>query len=98
MLAHLIGNSISFASWKDRKSISSSIRSVYRAQSAEAAPDALEAGHWGQQYLAIAKSWRRHWDQVIPFFPFSEAIRRMIYTANAIEALNSMLWRAVRSR
>ena len=43
-------------------------------------------------------SWRRHWQQVIPFFAFSEPIRRMIYTTNAIEALNSKLRRAVRTR
>lgn len=100
-VVHLIRNSMSFASWKDRKSIASALRSVYRAQSAEAglaALDAFEAGHWGQKYPAIAQSWRRHWDQVIPFFAFSEAIRRIIYTTNAIEALNAKLRRAVRSR
>ena len=100
-IVHLIRNSMSFASWKDRKSIASALRSVYRAQSAEAGLTALEAfeeGHWGQKYPAIGQSWRRHWDQVIPFFAFSEAIRRIIYTTNAIEALNSKLRRAVRTR
>src|SRR3546814_11886758 len=83
---------MSFASWKDRKLIGQSLRSVYRAANAAAGLAALEAfeeGHWGQKYPAIAQSWRRHWDQVIPFFAFSEAIRRIIYTTNAIEALNS---------
>lgn len=100
-VVHLIRNSMSFASWKDRKSIASALRSVYRAENAEAglaALEAFEAGHWGQKYPAIAQSWRRHWDQVIPFFAFSEAIRRIIYTTNAIEALNSKLRRAVRTR
>jgi putative transposase len=100
-IVHLIRNSMSFASWKDRKSIASALRSVYRAENAEAGLTALEAfevGHWGQKYPAIAQSWRRHWDQVIPFFAFSEAIRRIIYTTNAIEALNSKLRRAVRTR
>lgn len=100
-VVHLIRNSMSFASWKDRKAIAGSLRSVYRAQSAEAGLAALEAfeeGHWGQKYPAVAQSWRRHWDQVIPFFAFSEAIRRIIYTTNAIEALNSKLRRAVRTR
>ena len=44
------------------------------------------------------QSWRRHWDQVIPFFAFPEGVRRIIYTTNAIEALNSKLRRAVRTR
>lgn len=100
-VVHLIRNSMSFASWKDRKLIAQSLRSVYRAESAAAglaALDAFEEGHWGRKYPAIAQSWRRHWDQVIPFFAFSEAIRRIIYTTNAIEALNSKLRRAVRTR
>ena len=92
---------MSFASWKDRKAIAQSLRSVYRAENAEAGLAALEAfeeGPWGQKYPAISQSWRRHWEQVIPFFAFSAPIRRIIYTTNAIEALNSKLRRAVRTR
>src|SRR3546814_20391053 len=63
-----------------------------------AALEAFAEGHWGQKYPAIAQSWRRHWDQVIPFIAFSEAIRRIIYTTNALQALNSKLRRAVRTR
>lgn len=52
----------------------------------------------GGRNTAIAQSWRRHWEQVIPLFTFSAPIQRMIYTTNAIEALNSKLRRAVRTR
>ena len=100
-IVHLIRNSMSFASWKDREAVAQSLRSVYRAENAEAgqaALDAFEEGPWGQKYPAIAQSWRRHWEQVIPFFAFSAPIRRIIYTTNAIEALNSKLRRAVRTR
>jgi len=100
-IVHLIRNSMGFASWKDRKSIAQALRSVYRADNAEAGRAALEAfeeSPWGQKYPAIALSWRRHWEHVIPFFAFSAPIRRMIYTTNAIEALNSKLRRAVRTR
>jgi putative transposase len=100
-IVHLIRNSMSFASWKDRKAIAGALRSVYRADNAEAglaALEAFEAGPWGRKYPAIAQTWRRHWDQVIPFFAFSPPIRRIIYTTNAIEALNSKLRRAVRTR
>jgi transposase-like protein len=92
---------MSFASWKERKPIASALRAVYRAETAEtglAALDAFEAGHWGKRHPAIAQSWRRHWDQVIPFFTFPQGVRRIIYTTNAIEALNSKLRRAVRTR
>lgn len=100
-IVHLLRNSMGFASWKDRKPIAQALRAVYRAETAEAgraALDAFEAGHWGKRHPAIAQNWRRHWDQVIPFFAFPEGVRRIIYTTNAIEALNSKLRRAVRTR
>lgn len=100
-IVHLLRNSMGFASWKDRKPIAQALRSVYRAENAEAGLKALEAfeqGHWGQRYPAITQSWRRHWEHVIPFFAFPESVRRIIYTTNAIEALNSKLRRAVRTR
>ena len=55
-------------------------------------------GEWGRKYAAIAPLWRRQWDQVIPFFAFPPEVRRIIYTTNAIESLNSTLRSAVRSR
>ena len=90
-----------FASWKDRKSVAQALRAVYRAADAEAGQAALDAfaqGPWGGKYPAIAQSWRRNWDLVVPFFAFPEAVRRIVYTTNAIEALNSKLRRAVRTR
>ena len=53
---------------------------------------------WGRKYPAIAQSWRRNWEHVIPFFAFPVAVRRIIYTTNAIESLNAKLRRAVRTR
>ena len=77
------------------------LRAIYRAADAEvgqAALDEFADGPWGDKYPAIALSWRRNWDLVIPFFAFPEAVRRIIYTTNAIEALNSELRRAVKTR
>ncbi|RSY02748.1 IS256 family transposase, partial [Sphingomonas koreensis] len=98
---HVIRNRKCIASWEDRKSSGLAFRSGYREETPEAGLAALEAfeeGHWGQKHPAIAQSWRRHWDQVIPFFAFPEGVRRIIYTTNAIEALNSKVRRAVRTR
>lgn len=100
-IVHLIRNSMDFASWKDRKAIAAALKTVYRAKDADAGRQALDefdAGPWGKKYPAIAQSWRRHWEQVIPFFAFPVAVRRIIYTTNAIEALNAKLRRAVRTR
>jgi putative transposase len=100
-IVHLIRHSMSFASWKDRKGVAKGLKAVYRAADAKAGLAALEVfetGPWGEKYPAITLSWRRNWDLVIPFFAFPEAVRRIIYTTNAIEALNSKLRRAVRTR
>ena len=100
-IVHLIRNSMDFASWKDRKAIAAALRTVYRAKDADAGRQALDefdAGPWGKKYPAIAQSWRRNWEHVIPYFAFPVAVRRIIYTTNAIEALNAKLRRAVRTR
>ena len=100
-VVHLLRHSMNFASWKDRKHVARALKAVYRAGDAEAGLAALaefEAGPWGEKYPAIAQSWRRNWHHVIPFFAFPEAVRRMIYTTNAIESLNAKIRRAVRTR
>ena len=100
-IVHLIRHSLDFAAWKDRKTVAQALKTVYRAIDAsagQAAMDAFADGPWGTKYPAIAQSWRRNWNLVIPFFAFPEAVRRIIYTTNAIEALNSKLRRAVRTR
>lgn len=100
-VVHLIRHSLEFVSWKDRKPVVPALRMIYRANDAEAGMAALEAfesGFWGKKYPAIALAWRRNWDRVIPFFAFPEAVRKIIYTTNSIEALNAKLRRAVRIR
>jgi putative transposase len=100
-IVHLIRHSLEFVSWKDRRPVVPALRAIYRAKDAEAglkALDEFDAGPWGQRYPAIAQSWRRNWQHVVPFFAFPESVRRIIYTTNAIEALNSKLRRAVRTR
>jgi putative transposase len=100
-IVHLIRHSMGFAAWKDRKAVAQALKAIYRAadaQSGLAALDSFAQGPWGEKYPAIAQSWRRNWNLVIPFFAFPESVRRIIYTTNAIEALNSKLRRAVRTR
>ena len=100
-IVHLLRNSLDFVSYKDRKLVAAALKDIYRvidAAAAEAALDAFEAGYWGQKYPAIGMAWRRVWSEVVPFFAFPKDVRRLIYTTNAIEALNSKLRRAVRAR
>jgi len=100
-IVHLLRHSMEFASWKDRKPVAAALKQVYDAlddTEAEKALTAFEQGPWGQKYEAIGKAWRRAWQEVIPFFAFPREVRRILYTTNAIEALNSKLRRAVRAR
>jgi transposase-like protein len=100
-IVHLIRNSLDFASWKDRKLLAAALRPVYAAPSAEAAAqvlDEFERGPWGQKYPTVAASWRRAWDRVIPFFAFPPAVRRVVYTTNAIESLHSQLRKIIKTR
>jgi putative transposase len=100
-IVHLLRNSLDFASWKDRKDLARELKSIYGAiddKAAEAALTTFEGGFWGRKFPAVAQIWRRAWQEVIPFFAFPKDVRRIIYTTNAIEALNSKLRRAVRAR
>ena len=99
-IVHLVRHSLNFCSWKDRKAVAAKLREVYSAETAEAARDALEAfdADWGRQYPSIAQAWRRAWQEVIPFFAFGPEIRRVIYTTNAIESLNRIIRKAIKTR
>src|SRR3954466_10119352 len=100
-IVHLLRQSLAFVSYKDRKAVAAALKDVYRAVDAaagEAALAAFEEGPWGGKYPAIASSWRRAWGEVVPFYAFPAEVRRLLYTTNAIEALNSKLRRAVRAR
>lgn len=100
-IVHLMRHSLDFVSYKDRKVVAAALKDIYRATDAIAGLAALDAfadGPWGGKYPAIAQSWRRAWSEVIPFYAFPDAVRRIVYTTNAIEALNAKLRRAVRAR
>ena len=100
-IVHLLRLSLDFVSWKDRKAVVAELKEIYQAlddKAGVAALDAFEAGEWGRKYPAIAQSWRRAWGEVVPFYAFPKTVRRLLYTTNAIEALNSKLRRAVRAR
>ena len=100
-IVHLIRNSLDYASWKDRKLLAAAIKPVYTAPSAEAAQaelDAFEQGPWGKKFPTVVAAWRRAWDRVIPFFAFPPAVRKVIYTTNAIESINAQLRKIIKTR
>lgn len=98
-IVHLVRNSLSYVSYKDRKALASDLKKVYGAATEEAAEQALvEFGErWDKQYPTISKSWLNHWQRVIPFFAFPQDIRKAIYTTNAIESMNMTLRKVLRN-
>jgi transposase-like protein len=100
-IVHLIRNSLSLASWKDRKSLAAALKPVYQAVTADAAAAALQEfaqGEWGQKFLTVTAMWQRQWEQVIPFFAYPPAVRKIIYTTNAIESMHMQLRKIVKNR
>ena len=100
-IVHLIRNSLTYASWKDRKALAAAIRPIYTALNADTAADALDAferGPWGQRFPTVVAAWRSAWDRVIPFFAYPPAVRKLIYTTNAIESLHSQLRKIIKTR
>ena len=99
-VVHLIRNSIRFTSYKDRRAVAKALKPIYTAPTVDAAAQALddfEAG-WGGSYEAIVDLWRRHWDRFTPFLEFDPAVRKIIYTTNAIESLNYQLRKVTKTR
>ena len=76
------------------------LRMIYRAANRQDAEQqlALFAGKWDQRYRSISQLWRRHWEQVVPFFSFPAEIRKVIYTTNAVESLNMTLRKVIKTR
>ena len=100
-IVHLIRNSLDYASWKHRKAVAAALRPIYTAATAEAAEAALEefaASEWGEKLPTIVQSWRRAWQNVIPFFAFPPDVRRVIYTTNIIESLHMQLRKIIKNR
>ena len=100
-IVHLIRSSTAFISHRDRKAVCDGLKPVYQATDAVEAERALEVfaeSPMGKRYPAVAEAWRRAWAQVIPFFRFPPAIRRLIYTTNSIEGLNRAVRKVIKTR
>jgi len=100
-IVHLTRYSLSFCGWKERKAVAQELQNIYRAESAAMARQRLEEfdqSDLGRKYSMIGESWKRNWEEVIPFFSYPPEIRKMIYTTNAIESLNMQLRKVIKNR
>lgn len=99
-LVHLIRNSLRHVPWAEAQAVAQDLKPIYQAPSLEAAETALEdfATKWDPLYPAISQIWLRHWEHIIPIFDYPMAIRKVIYTTNAIESLNRSLRKVIKTK
>lgn len=89
-IVHQIRNSLRYVASKDHKAFMVDLKRVYRALNKEAAESALDELEkiWGGKYSIVIQSWRKKWDNLSVYFRYPEAIRKVIYTTNSIEAVH----------
>jgi hypothetical protein len=99
-VVHLIRHSLKYVPRREREQVARDLKPVYTAVDADAAQQALEAfdEKWGKRFPVITQAWLDAWEYVTPFLAFPPEVRRVIYTTNAIEALNRQLRKAIKTK
>ena len=99
-IVHMVRNAVRYVSWKDRKAVCGGLKRIYTSVTVDEAQREREefATAWDEKYPAISRSWRRHWPNLITLFDYPPEIRKVIYTTNAIESLNSVIRKAIKNR
>jgi putative transposase len=100
-VVHLIRNALRPVARRDASAVAKELRAIYTAPTAEAAFDALAAfaaSPWGRKYPQAVRVWEDAWDAFTPFLAFSPAVRKLLYTTNAIESLNYQLRKVTKAR
>jgi len=99
-IVHLVRNSLRYVPYKDMKAVAADLKTIYRSITVTDAENALLTfgQKWDAKYPAISRSWTNHWDNIITLFDYPDEIRKIIYTTNAIESLNSVIRKAINNR
>lgn len=99
-VVHLIRTSLKYVPRREREQVARDLKPIYTAVNADQAQAELEAfdEKWGTRFPPITQAWLNAWEYVIPFLAFPAEVRRVIYTTNAIEALNRQLRKAIKTK
>ena len=99
-IVHMVRHSLKYVVHKDMKQVAGDLKKIYNSSTLTVAETALEdfSKKWDDKYPAIGKSWRNNWENLITIFDYPKEIRRIIYTTNAIESLNSVIRKAIKNR
>ena len=99
-IVHLIRASLKYVPRREREQVARDLKPIYNAIDADQAQAELEAfdEKWGKRFPVITQAWLNAWEHVTPFLAFPPDVRRVIYTTNAIEALNRQLRKAIKTK
>ena len=99
-VVHLVRAALRYVTTQDGRAVAADLKKIYQAATVSEAEQALEsfAQAWDAKYPTIAKQWRLKWADFVPLFEFPPAIRKAIYTTNAIESVNSVIRKFTRNR
>jgi Transposase and inactivated derivatives len=99
-IVHQVRNTLKYVSYKDMKPFAADLKTIYLAPNEQIGHENLEKviEKWTPIYPHAMKSWVKNWDILTPIFKFSPVTRKVIYTTNAIESLNSMYKKFNRQR
>ena len=99
-MVHMVRNTLKYVASKDMKAFAADLRTIYNATSEDEGQKARDrvVEKWSSKYPNSMKRWIENWDVVVPIFKFSKDVRKIIYTTNAIESLNSSYRKLNRQR
>lgn len=99
-IVHQVRNTLKYVADKNKKEFAADLKTIYQAPSEEVGYEHMEkvTEKWQERYPNAMKSWKMNWDAISPIFKFSADVRKVIYTTNAIESLNSTYRRLNRQR
>ena len=94
-IVHQVRNTLKYVAEKDKKAFANDLKSIYHAPNEESGYERMQAvtKKWRDRYPNVMKRWEENWDVISPMFKFSADVRKVMYTTNAIESLNSALRR-----
>lgn len=99
-IVHQVRNTLKYVPYKDKKAFATDLKSIYLAPNEQQGHANLErmTEKWSEKYPNALKSWEQNWDVLTPIYKFSSDVRKVIYTTNAIESLNSTYKKLNRQR
>lgn len=99
-IVHQIRNSLKYVASKDQKEFLSDLKRVYRAETKALATTELDklAAKWEKKYPVVIRSWQTNWDKLTTYFQYTEPIRKIIYTTNAVEGYHRQIRKVTKTK